>query len=84
MGQPESPLCIQGQQALTDRFISRPGPRAVVEEVKMTKLPLGVMRFTFQENLSDERRDGVNGSRHGEESPWLGLRVGSPASVSLA
>ena len=59
MGQPESPLCIQGQQALTDGLISRPGLGAVVEEVKLNDLALAVMRFTFNENLSDERRDGA-------------------------
>ena len=80
MGQPESPLFIQGQQVLTDGFIGRPGLGAVVEEVKLTDLALAVMRFTFHENLPDERRDGVDGSRNGEKSHRRETGIRQPRS----
>ena len=69
---------------LTDGFISRPGLGAVVEEVKLTDLALAVMRFTFDENLPDERRDGVDGSRHGEKSHRRQTGIRQPRVNALA
>ena len=69
---------------LTDGFISRPGLGAVVEEVKLNDLALAVMRFTFNENLPDERRDGVDGSRNGEKSHRRQTGVRQPRVNALA
>ena len=84
VGQPPSPLSIQRQQVLTDRFISRSGLRAIVEEIQLTVLALVVMRFTFNENLPDERRDGVDGSRHSEKACRHQAGVRQPRVNALA
>src|SRR5208337_8609 len=84
MGQLDLPFFIQRQQVLTDRFISRPGLGAVVEEVKLTKFSLAVMRFTFNQDLTDERRDGVDGSRNGEKSHRRDTGIRQPRSNAIA
>src|SRR5208283_140264 len=84
MGQPDLPFFIQRQQVLTDRFISRPGLGAVVEEVKLIKFSLAVMRFTFNQDLTDERRDGVDGSRNSEKSHRRDTGIRQPRSNAIA
>jgi hypothetical protein len=84
MGQPECPLCIQGQQVLTDGLIGRPRRGSVVEEVKLNAFALGMICFTFHDDLPDERRDGVDGSGNGEKSHWRETGVCQPRLNALA
>ena len=50
----------------------------------MTDLALAVMRFTFNENLPDERRDGVDGSRNGEKPHRRQTGIRQPRMNALA
>lgn len=39
-----------------------------MEDIELPMIASGLMRFPFDLNLSDERRDGLNGIGHGEYS----------------
>ena len=83
-GQTLLPLRVERQQPLADRLVERPGLRAVMEDVKTRILAFGPMRFAFDLNLADERSDGLDGIRHGEESDQRQARVRQARMHALA
>ena len=74
-GQPASPAFVQRQQSLADGLVHRPGRGAVVEEVELGDFTLAVARLALDENLPDQRGDGLDGVRHGEEPHQRQARV---------
>ena len=66
-GQTLAPLRIERQQPLADRLVERSRQRPIMEDPKAGILAVVPMRFAFDLNLPDERRDGLDGVRHGEE-----------------
>ena len=58
--------------------------RAVVEDVELAYFALAVARFAFHLNLPDERGDGLDGVRHGEESHQRQARVRQARMNALA
>ena len=80
----DSQLRIERQQLLVDRFIRRPGPRAVVKKIKMKRLVLLAMCFRFNDNLPNERSDGVHRSWNGKKSHRRKARIRQPGMDALA
>ena len=54
------PRVIERQQSLADRFVNSAGFRVVVEEINLYDIAFLVSRLDLDQNLADERRDGVD------------------------
>jgi hypothetical protein len=62
------PGFIQRQQALMDGRIDRSAGRAVVEQVESGDPPLAAARLGFQQDLADQRGDGLDGMWHAQQT----------------
>ena len=63
------PFFVQRQQSLIDGLVYRARFRTIVKEVEFRDAAALLTRLALQQNLADQRGDGLDGVGHWRDSP---------------